>query len=44
MVKKTAKVVWRNRSGQPPKRLPGAKGREVKSLLDLPTLIGAALA
>lgn len=35
-------VVWCNRSGQRPERLPGKPDREVTSLTDLPRLVGAA--
>lgn len=34
-------VVWCNRYGQRPERLPGAPDREVKSLSELPELVGA---
>ena len=34
------KVVWCNRAGQPRERLPGAPDREVKSLTELPAIIG----
>jgi 2-haloacid dehalogenase len=34
------KVVWCNRYGQPRERLPGAPDREIKSLAELPTLLG----
>jgi 2-haloacid dehalogenase len=34
------KVVWCNRSGQPPERLPGKPDRVVASLAELPGLIG----
>jgi 2-haloacid dehalogenase len=34
-------VVWCNRYGQPRERLPGAPDREVKSLSELPALVGA---
>jgi 2-haloacid dehalogenase len=33
------KVVWCNRAGQPPERLPGAPDRVIKSLAELPGLI-----
>jgi 2-haloacid dehalogenase len=33
------KVVWCNRYGQPPERLPGKPDREVKSLIELPELV-----
>jgi 2-haloacid dehalogenase len=33
-------VVWCNRYGLPPERLPGAPDREVKSLSELPALVG----
>ncbi len=36
------KVVWCNRYGQRPERLPGAPDREIKSLTELPALVGAA--
>ncbi len=35
------RVVWCNRYGQRPERLPGRPDREVKSLADLPALVGA---
>jgi 2-haloacid dehalogenase len=35
------KVVWCNRYGQKRERLPGAPDREVKSLAELPALVGA---
>ena len=35
-------VVWCNRYGQRPERLPGAPDREVTSLAELPALVGAA--
>ena len=35
------RVVWCNRYGQRPERLPGKPDREVKSLADLPALVGA---
>ncbi len=35
------RVVWCNRYGQPRERLPGAPDREVKSLSELPALVGA---
>jgi 2-haloacid dehalogenase len=35
-------VVWCNRYGQRPERLPGAPNREVRSLADLPALVGAS--
>jgi len=35
-------VVWCNRYGQRPERLPGAPDREVKSLAELPDLVGIA--
>jgi len=35
-------VVWCNRTGQRRERLPGAPDREVKSLSELPALVGAA--
>jgi 2-haloacid dehalogenase len=34
------KVVWCNRSGRQPERLPGAPDRVIKSLAELPDLIG----
>ena len=34
-------VVWCNRYGQRPERLPGAPDREIKTLTELPTLVGA---
>jgi 2-haloacid dehalogenase len=34
-------VVWCNRYGQPHERLPGAPDREIKTLAELPTLVGA---
>jgi len=36
------RVVWCNRNGQRRERLPGAPDREVKSLSELPALVGAA--
>ena len=36
------KVVWCNRYGQRRERLPGAPDREVRSLAELPALVGAA--
>jgi 2-haloacid dehalogenase len=36
------RVVWCNRYGQRPERLPGAPDREVKSLAELPALVRAA--
>jgi 2-haloacid dehalogenase len=36
------RVVWCNRSGQRPERLPGRPDRQVKSLAELPPLVGAA--
>ena len=36
------KVVWCNRYGQRPERLPGGPDREIKSLAELPALVGAA--
>jgi 2-haloacid dehalogenase len=36
------KVVWCNRYGQRPERLPGKPDRVVKSLAELPALVGAA--
>lgn len=35
------KVVWCNRYGQRPERLPGRPDREVRSLAELPALVGA---
>ncbi len=35
-------VVWCNRYGQPRERLPGAPDREVKSLAELPALVGVS--
>jgi 2-haloacid dehalogenase len=35
------KVVWCNRYGQRPERLPGAPDREIRSLADLPAIISA---
>jgi len=35
-------VVWCNRYGQPRERLPGAPDREVKSLSELPALVGVS--
>ena len=35
-------VVWCNRYGQRPERLPGAPDREIKSLAELPPLVGVA--
>jgi 2-haloacid dehalogenase len=35
-------VVWCNRFGQPRERLPGAPDREIRSLAELPALVGAA--
>jgi len=35
-------VVWCNRYGQRRERLPGAPSREVRSLAELPALVGAA--
>ena len=35
------RVVWCNRSGQPPERLPGAPDRVIKSLAELPDLIAS---
>ena len=35
-------VVWCNRYGQRRERLPGAPDREVRSLAELPALVGAA--
>ena len=34
------KVVWCNRYGSPRERLPGAPDRELRSLSDLPALLG----
>jgi 2-haloacid dehalogenase len=36
------KVVWCNRYGQRPERLPGAPDREIRSLVDLPAIISAS--
>src|SRR5260370_36444763 len=36
------KVVWCNRYGQRPERLPGAPARMVKSLAELPALVGVS--
>jgi 2-haloacid dehalogenase len=36
------KVVWCNRSGSPRERLPGSPDREVRSLVELPALLGIA--
>lgn len=33
-------VVWCNRYGQPPERLPGTPAREIRSLAELPALLG----
>ncbi len=35
------RVVWCNRYAQPPERLPGSPDREVRSLAELPRLVGA---
>ena len=35
------RVVWCNRYGQPPERLPGKPDCEITSLAELPTLVGA---
>ena len=35
-------VVWCNRYGQRPERLPGTPDRTVKSLAELPALVGAS--
>jgi 2-haloacid dehalogenase len=35
-------VVWCNRYGQPRERLPGTPDREIKTLAELPALVGAA--
>ncbi|MDE3116080.1 MAG: haloacid dehalogenase, partial [Pseudomonadota bacterium] len=35
------RVVWCNRYGQRPERLPGAPDREVRSLAELPALLAA---
>ena len=35
-------VVWCNRSGQSRERLPGAPDREIRSLAELPALVGVA--
>jgi 2-haloacid dehalogenase len=34
-------VVWCNRYGQPPERLPGTPAAEINSLAQLPALVGA---
>jgi 2-haloacid dehalogenase len=34
-------VVWCNRYGQSPERLPGAPDRTIKSLAELPAMVGA---
>jgi 2-haloacid dehalogenase len=36
------RVVWCNRSGQRPERLPGAPDQEIRSLAELPEVVGAA--
>jgi 2-haloacid dehalogenase len=36
------RVVWCNRSGQPPENLPGTPDREIRSLAELPALLGVA--
>jgi 2-haloacid dehalogenase len=36
------RVVWCNRIGQPPERLPGMPDREIRSLAELPALVGSA--
>jgi 2-haloacid dehalogenase len=36
------RVVWCNRYGQRPERLPGSPNREVRTLAELPSLVGAA--
>ena len=36
------RVVWCNRYGQRPERLPGAPDREVRTLVDLPKLVGVS--
>jgi 2-haloacid dehalogenase len=36
------RVVWVNRFGQPPERIPGAPDREIDNLAPLPGLLGAA--
>lgn len=36
------RVVWCNRYGQRPERLPGQPDREIRTLADLPELVGAA--
>jgi 2-haloacid dehalogenase len=36
------RVVWCNRYGQRPERLPGAPDRTVRSLAELPALVGAS--
>ncbi len=35
------KVIWCNRYGQRPERLPGTPDREIKSLAELPAIVGA---
>ena len=35
------RTIWCNRYGQAPERLPGAPDREIRSLADLPELVGA---
>jgi 2-haloacid dehalogenase len=35
------RVVWCNRYGQGPERLPGKPDREIKTLAELPALLGA---
>jgi len=35
------KAIWCNRYGQRPERLPGAPDREIKSLAELPAIVGA---
>jgi 2-haloacid dehalogenase len=35
------KVVWCNRYGQRPERLPGRPDRQIQSLVELPALVGA---
>ena len=37
------RVVWCNRHGQRPERLPGKPDREIASLGELPALVGAQL-
>jgi len=35
------RVLWCNRYGQPPENLPGTPEREIRSLAELPPLLGA---